>query len=186
MNRRGERMTDSLEEPSFDLTHEFSDFEIRRYADTVQARVQTSGRGGGAPSGGFRRVAGYIFGGNKQRASIAMTTPVSMWEEEGSGWLAFTMPSAYSLTSLPEPNDEGVRLVAHPGAMVAVKRFTGRTTPKKTERIERTLRAAAEREGYRCVGPPVLAVYENPWTTLPFRRRNEIHVEIEPIGPLPS
>ena len=186
MNRCGERMTDSLEEPSFDLTHEFSDFEIRRYADTVQARVQTSGRGGGAPSGGFRRVAGYIFGGNKQRASIAMTAPVSMWEEDGSGWLAFTMPSAYSLTSLPEPNDEGVRLVAHPGAMVAVKRFTGRTTPKKTERIERTLRAAAEREGYRCVGPPVLAVYENPWTTLPFRRRNEIHVEIEPIGPLPS
>lgn len=171
-------MANRIEEPSFDVIKSYDDFEVRRYVDTVQARVQTSSRGGGAASGGFRRVAGYIFGGNAQKTSIAMTAPVSMWEEDGASWLAFTMPSAYSLESLPLPNDQGVRLVPHAGATVAVMRFSGRNTPRKGDRVEQKLRAAMEREGYQSVGPGVLALYDNPWTTLPLLRRNELHIEI--------
>ena len=171
-------MANRIEEPSFDVIKSYADFEIRRYVNTVQARVQTSSRGGGAASGGFRRVAGYIFGGNAQKTSIAMTAPVSMWEEDGLSWLAFTMPSEYSLDSLPLPNDEGVRLVPHAGSTVAVMSFSGRNTPGKGDRVEQKLRAALEREGYQSVGPGVLALYDNPWTTLPFLRRNELHLEI--------
>jgi hypothetical protein len=105
-----------------------------------------------------------------------------MWEEEGSGWLAFTMPSAYSLESLPAPNDAGVRLHPTSSVTVAVARFSGRTTPKKTAQIEEKLRTAIEREGYVVAGPAVLAVYENPWTTLPFMRRNELHIELVEIN----
>ncbi len=167
-----------IEEPPYDVVKSYTDFEVRRYGDTVQARVQTSSRSGGAASGGFRRVAGYIFGGNAQQTSIAMTAPVSMWEEEGVGWLAFTMPSTYSLESLPTPNDEGVRLVSHPSSLVAVLMFSGRNTTGRVERMEKRLRAALEREGYMPSGPGILAAYDNPWTTLPFRRRNEVHIEI--------
>lgn len=172
-------MAETLEEPAYEVIDTHDGFEVRRYVPTVQARVQTAGRDGGAASGGFRRVAGYIFGGNSERASIAMTAPVHMWEEGGSGWLAFTMPSAYALETLPTPNDAGVRL--HPTSIttVAVARFSGRTTPKKTAQVEKGLRAAIEREGYVAVGPAVLAVYENPWTTLPFMRRNELHLHLE-------
>ena len=123
-------------------------------------------------------MAGYIFGGNVQQTSIAMTAPVSMWEEDGASWLAFTMPSVYSLDSLPAPNDEGVHLVPHAGAVVAVMSFSGRNTPGKGDRVEQKLRAAMEREGYQSAGPSVLALYDNPWTTLPFLRRNELHIEI--------
>jgi len=28
------------------------------------------------------------------------------------------------------------------------------------------------------LGPGVLALYDNPWTTLPFLRRNELHIKI--------
>jgi len=152
---------------------------VRRYGPTVQARVQTAGQDGGAASGGFRRVAGYIFGGNSERTSIAMTAPVHMWEEGGSGWLAFTMPSAYALETFPQPSDVGVLLHPTSTSTVAVARFSGRTTPKKTARVEKVLRAAMMREGYAARGPPVLAVYENPWTTLPFMRRNELHIEVD-------
>ena len=171
-------MANRIEEPSFDVIKSYADFEIRRYVNTVQARVQTSSRGGGAASGGFRRVAGYIFGGNAQKTSIAMTAPVSMWEEDGLCWLAFTMPSEYSLYSLPLPNDQGGRLVPQAGSTVAVMSFSGRNTPGKGDRVEQKLRAAMEREGYQSVGPGVLALYDNPWTTLPFLRRNELHLEI--------
>ena len=172
-------MAETLEEPPYEVINAHDGFEVRRYGPTVQARVQTAGRDGGAASGGFRRVAGYIFGGNGERTSIAMTAPVHMWEEDGSGWLAFTMPSAYALETLPSPNDTGVRLHPTSVATVAVVRFSGRTTSKKTARVEKELRAAVEREGYTAVGPAVLAVYENPWTTLPFMRRNELHLHLE-------
>ena len=179
-------MAETLEEPPYEVINAHDGFEVRRYGPTVQARVQTAGRDGGAASGGFRRVAGYIFGGNSERTSIAMTAPVHMWEEDGSGWLAFTMPSAYAMETLPSPNDAGVRLHPTSVATVAVARFSGRTTPKKTARVEKELRAAVEREGYTAVGPAVLAVYENPWTTLPFMRRNEFHLHLEgPDGAAP-
>lgn len=171
-------MAERLEEPVYEVVSSHGDFEVRRYAPTVQARVQTAGRDGGAASGGFRRIAGYIFGGNSDRTSIAMTAPVHMWEGEDSGWMAFTMPSAYALETLPTPNDAGVRLHPTSAATMAVARFSGRTTPKKTARVENELRAAIEREGYIAVEPAVLAVYENPWTTLPFMRRNELHIEV--------
>lgn len=171
-------MAERLEEPVYEVVSSHGDFEVRRYAPTVQARVQTAGRDGGAASGGFRRIAGYIFGGNSDRTSIAMTAPVHMWEGEDSGWMAFTMPSAYALETLPTPNDAGVRLHPTSAATMAVARFSGRTTPKKTARVENELRAAIEREGYVAVEPAVLAVYENPWTTLPFMRRNELHIEV--------
>ena len=172
-------MADALEEPAYEVVNTHDGFEVRRYGPTVQARVQTAGRDGGAASGGFRRVAGYIFGGNSERASIAMTAPVHMWEDGGSGWMAFTMPSAYNLETLPAPIDAGVRLHPTSAATVAVARFSGRTTPKKTARVEKELLGAIEREGYVAAGPAVLAVYENPWTTLPFMRRNELHLRIE-------
>jgi len=172
-------MAETLEEPAYETISVHDGFEVRRYGPTVQARVQTAGQDGGAASGGFRRVAGYIFGGNSERTSIAMTAPVHMWEEGGSGWLAFTMPSAYALETLPQPSDVGVLLHPTSTSTVAVARFSGRTTPKKTARVEKVLRAAMMREGYAARGPPVLAVYENPWTTLPFMRRNELHIEVD-------
>ena len=170
-------MASQLEEPKFDLVQSFSDFEIRRYHTNIQARVQMNI--GGSASGGFRRVARYIFGGNQTGESIAMTAPVSMWDENEAGWLAFTMPSAYALDSLPVPHDAGVLLLEQAEKMVAVFSFSGRTTAGKTARIEEKLRKAITKEGFTPVGPAVLAVYENPWTTLPFMRRNELHLEIQ-------
>ena len=171
-------MAETLEEPAYEVIDTHDGFEVRRYVPTVQARVQTAGRDGGAASGGFRRVAGYIFGGNSERASIAMTAPVHMWEEGGSGWLAFTMPSAYAMETLPAQR----RRCSPPSN---VRRYGGRGPiqrshdAKKTARVESGLRAAVEREGYVATGPAVLAVYENPWTTLPFMRRNELHLHLE-------
>ena len=172
-------MAEHLEEPAFTLIQSYDDFEIRAYEPTIQARVKTAdGRSSGAASGGFRRVASYIFGGNQSSSRIAMTAPVSMWEEEEQGWLAFTMPSAYAMEHLPQPNDTGVVLVECEQATVAVLSFSGRTSPRKVARLETALRTAVTREGLEAVGPVVLAVYENPWTTLPFRRRNELHVRV--------
>lgn len=175
-------MATQLEEPKYTVVHSYDAFELRRYDANIQARVQTSGAS--AASGGFRRIARYIFGGNQTGESIAMTAPVSMWDDNDTGWLAFTMPSAYALETLPAPHDGGVVLLELEEKSVAVLSFSGRTTAGKTARLEQKLRKAIAAEGLSAVGPAVLAVYENPWTTLPFMRRNELHLEIQADTPL--
>ncbi|MGB0378655.1 MAG: heme-binding protein, partial [Poseidonia sp.] len=55
-------MAERLEEPAYEVLATHEGFEVRRYAPTVQARVQKAGLGQGSDGSAFRRVAGYIFG----------------------------------------------------------------------------------------------------------------------------
>ena len=57
-------MAETYEEPEFEVLREYKRFEVRRYPDSIQARLLTPGTGWSGSSGGFRRIAGYIFGGN--------------------------------------------------------------------------------------------------------------------------
>jgi hypothetical protein len=96
-----------------------------------------------------RRIAGYIFGGNKSTSKpgnesiamtspvimkkagsssekIAMTSPVAMQQnEQGEYTMAFVMPSKYSLSTLPKPDNEEVTLREVPGCMAAALSFSG-------------------------------------------------------------
>ena len=171
-------MGEKIEEPKYELLVQHDGFEVRRYAPTIQARVKTDGVGRRQSIGGFRRIAGYIFGGNTRRASIAMTAPVETWNEAGSEWMAFTMPSAYSLEELPVPIDDGVFLYECEGRDVAVLSFTGRFPPSKTKKMGGRLKAMVEQEGFSPTQEPILAVYDGPMT-LPFKRRNEILLPVK-------
>ena len=51
--------------------------EIRRYGPRIAAETTVAADEEAARSAGFRRLAGYIFGGNHQVRRIAMTAPVA-------------------------------------------------------------------------------------------------------------
>ena len=171
-------MSDQLEEPDYEVTASHSGFEVRRYSDTIQARVRTEGTNWRGSSGGFRRIAGYIFGRNEREQMIAMTAPVHIWEEGDGTMMAFTMPSEYSMEDLPSPNDSGVHLVNASGRSFAALTFTGLSGTRKTERLKKRLMGLISKTGLAASGPAMLAVYDNPNTTLPFLRRNEILIPI--------
>ena len=172
-------MSEQLEEPDYEVTSSHSGFEVRRYAGTIQARVRTEGTNWRGSSGGFRRIAGYIFGRNDRDQMIAMTAPVHIWEEGEGTMMAFTMPSEYSMEDLPRPNDTEVNLVNAEGRSFAALTFTGLSGSRKTERLKKRLMRLVSENGLVSSGPPVLAVYDNPNTTLPFLRRNEILTPIQ-------
>lgn len=174
-------MGEDLEEPTYELLQNYGGFELRRYASSIQARVQTTGSGRRPSVGGFRQIAGYIFGGNQDRASIAMTAPVETWTEDGREWMAFTMPSAYTLETLPVPVDGGVFLTECEGRDVAVLRFSGRFHLSKSQRLGERLKAMAVEQGLTPTQEPILAVYDGPMT-LPFKRRNEMLLPVERIS----
>ena len=184
----------AVEEPKFKTVVRDGAFEIRDYPASVVAEVTVMGDQKQAASRGFRLLAGYIFGGNRRRQSIAMTAPVAeiptgekiamtapvTQSGEAGRWVVrFTMPSSFALNTLPVPNDPRVRLRQLPPARVAVLRFSGIAGERDLKDKSAELTAIAKARDMKLFGPPSLAQYDPPWT-LWFMRRNEVMVAVSP------
>jgi hypothetical protein len=172
------RSGDDIEEQSYRTVTRMGDLEIRFYPSATLATVTTTARNYREVSySGFRRIAGYIFGGNEEGRKIAMTAPVHMdIGTEGSS-MSFVMPAAYSLKELPKPNDPGVRIERSADEFVAAIRFSGYASDasirSQTERLASLLRE----KGIRPIGNFRYLGYDPPYRLM--GRRNEIIVRIE-------
>lgn len=184
----------AVEEPAFKTVLQEGAFEIRDYPSLVVAEVTVSGEQKEAANKGFRLLAAYIFGGNKRRQSIAMTAPVAQAPSSekiamtapvtqianAGNWIVrFTMPRAYTLDTLPEPNDPKVQLRRLPAERVAVLRFSGLAGKDDVDAKTAELVALTKAHHLRTIGPASLAQYNPPWT-LWFMRRNEVMIPVEP------
>lgn len=172
-------MAENLEEPEFKVIEEYEEFEVRRYADTIQAQVASPLSKEVSPSIHFREIANYIFGNNRKTQSIAMTAPVQTWEEYGENFMAFTMPSKFNINNLPEPNSNRIKIMDVEGEFVAVLKFSWFSGSARTGKFIKKLQQLIKAKALKQNGSPKLAVYDNPMTTLPFMRRNEIHLPID-------
>jgi|TARA_B100001996_G_scaffold19005_1_gene15522 hypothetical protein len=171
-------MSETLEEPKYDLIRNFDSFEVRHYHNTIQARVSTSEEGWSGASSSFRTIARYIFGSNSSGEKIAMTAPVHQWQEQGMRKMAFTMPSEHNLSDLPLPTDSSVELLEVTGMLTAAMKFSGFSGYRKVERLSNKLFKLITLSGFESTGPYILAVYDPP-STFPFFRRNEILIPIK-------
>jgi len=167
--------------------------EVREYAGRVAAEITVDAHTyNEARSESFNALAGYIFGKNKQRQSIAMTSPVeinpkgrsvamtSPVEVNARGGLMtmrFFIPAAYSLVELPQPTDPRVKLVEVPPETVAALRYSGSTMDANTKAKTVALLDRLKSSQWKVAGPSRAFFYNPPWT-IPFLRRNEVFVEI--------
>jgi hypothetical protein len=187
----------ATQEPKFTLIQKDGDFELRDYPPLVVAQVKVTGTQGEASRSGFRKLAGYIFGGNDGGARIAMTTPVTkarssaragqkiamtapvgMTGAAGEWIVRFTMPAGRTIADLPQPTDPDVTLHALPVTRYAVIRFSGLAGEAKVAVKSQTLLARAAATDLSVIGPVALARYNPPWTPW-FLRRNEVMVAVE-------
>ena len=81
------------EQPPYEVVGRVGEAEIRRYAPQIAAEALVEGPVETARNEGFRRVAGYIFGDNTTRASVAMTAPVVQGREAAGGSQSIAMTS---------------------------------------------------------------------------------------------
>ena len=180
------------EEPRFEVERRLGRIDIRRYPELVRAQIEVPAfTWREALNHGFQRLADYIFGANQAHARIAMTAPVTQGAERidttapGLGvapqidcyQITFTMPSEYTLDSLPRPDDAGVHLETVPPRRIAALRYAGSRSVELLERKTRELLDALAAEGIETRGEPEYAGYDPPWT-LPLLRRNEVWVEL--------
>lgn len=183
----------AVETPPYKQVLRDGDFELRDYPALVVAEVTVDGDQKEASSKGFRLLAGYIFGANKKRQSIAMTAPVTeqavsqkiamtapvaQTQNTAGTWVVrFTMPSTWSLQTLPVPDDSRVKLRNTEPARLAVLRFSGLARPDDVETKSSELLALVKSHDLHAIGPVSLAQYNPPWT-LWFMRRNEVMVAV--------
>jgi len=111
---------------------------------------------------------------------MQMTAPVESREADDGNDItyAFVMESKYTLETLPNPNNERIRLRNKPSRVVAALRFSGRWTEANVAKHERQLLSALQADGITRLGKLELARYNSPFTPW-FLRRNELMVAID-------
>lgn len=167
--------------------------EVRQYRPQLIAETFVQKDYDGAGSVGFRRLAGYIFGGNLAKESIAMTAPVLQEPRSQSiamtapvlqgktpegWWMAFILPAEITLDNAPEPTNPEVKLRELPAQKMVSLQYTGRNSPERMAENAALLAQWIAKEGLQPVSAPKMASYDPPWT-LWFLRRNEVQVEVE-------
>lgn len=194
----------AIEEPNYTVLSQVEDFELRRYDEQLVAQTWVSGDQDTASRQGFKILADYIFGNNtapsgesskismtapvtiqsdnlngQASQKIAMTAPVSMQQNDGKWRVQFTMPSQYTMQTLPKPNNPDVKIVQVPAQTYGVIKFSGLAGSKKVAKKTETLKSWMQTQKLVITGTPELARYNPPWT-LPFMRRNEVMMAYQP------
>ncbi len=182
----------AIKQPPYKVNRRDGRFELRRYEPYIVAETSVEAAEPEAgTSEGFRRLAGFIFGGNRARKSIAMTAPVATARSEkiamtapvetqrgGQGMvMTFMMPSRYTLETLPEPDDPRVLIRRIPGRTMAAIRFSGSWREERFAEHTAQLLTWLREHNLVVIGTPVVARYNPPWTPW-LIRRNEVLVEI--------
>jgi effector-binding domain-containing protein len=186
-----------VEQADYTVIKKMNDYEIREYPAHIVAQTTVKGSYGQSMNSGFSIVAGYIFGGNTKKESIAMTAPVVMQKEDvkkvsesiamtapvvattegDSQVISFGMPRSYTLETLPTPNDPRVKIVMVPTKKYAVKQFSWYSSSARVKSVQEKLLSSLARDGVATKGATAYAGYNAPGTP-PWMTRNEVLVEI--------
>jgi len=170
--------TNKTEEQKHSLIRKYKDFEIRFYPSATIATITSNAKTYKDLSGpGFRKLAGYIFGGNEANTKISMTTPVQMDINDSVSTMSFVMPSEYTKENLPKPNDPDVHIKNTADEYVAVIRFGGYASDKDLKFYSEKLQNLLKENGIASLGNYRFLGYNPPFQFI--GRRNEIIVAVD-------
>jgi hypothetical protein len=165
------------EEQAYKVILTEGDLEIRFYPSVTIATVQSKAKTYKDLSGpGFRKLAGYIFGGNEGSKKIAMTSPVHMNISDSNSSMSFVMPSAYNESSLPKPNDSSVLITKTKEEYVAAIRFGGFASDEDFASYTKKLESILAKKGIATLGNYRILGYNPPYQLI--GRRNEVIVSV--------
>lgn len=166
------------EEQKYNVIIKEKDFEIRFYPSATIATIQSDAKTYKELSGpGFRKLAGYIFGGNEGDKKISMTAPVHMDINDSVSTMSFVMPSEYSEATLPKPNDPNVSITKTSDEYVAAIRFAGFASDKDLKVYSEKLKSILAGKGIATYGHYRFLGYNPPFQFI--GRRNEIIVSVD-------
>ncbi|HPF79045.1 MAG TPA: heme-binding protein [Alphaproteobacteria bacterium] len=170
--------------------------ELRAYDTLILATTPMSEKGD--ENSAFRNLFNYISGENSGSQEIAMTTPVIMDSqtvqhgtkipmttpvfmdvESTMPMMSFVLPATYTIDTAPKPTNKSVQLKELKDYTVAAIKFSGFLSDKNVAKHKEILEQWITNENYKTTGNYSTAAYNNPFTTLPMFRRNEVLIPIQ-------
>jgi effector-binding domain-containing protein len=182
----------AVEEVRYEVIEKEGKFEIRDYAPHIIAETLVDGSLEDAGNKAFKALFGYISGDNRSRAKVAMTAPVNQkpagenikmtgpvgQQRVQDKWaVSFSMPAAYTLETLPVPENPEVNLRSVPARRMAAVRYSGFWSERSYLRYKSELESWVRSKNLSITGAPIWARYNPPYMPW-FLRRNEILIPI--------
>ncbi|MCJ8277821.1 MAG: heme-binding protein [Bdellovibrionales bacterium] len=182
--------------PQYRVLLKDNDKEIREYKSYIVAKTTIDGGYKDSSGKAFRKLAGYIFGKNKSKKKMEMTSPVISESKDQSEkmpmtspvfqqgdektWsMSFVMPANYTIETLPEPLEEGIEFIEVPERTVAAIQYSGSRDKEQNDAKAIELKDwLVKNDNYSIKSAVYSAGYNPPWT-LPAFRRNEMLYEVE-------
>ncbi len=170
--------TKKLETQAYKVIKKEKEFEIRYYPSVTMAMITSSAKTyRELGNSGFRKLAGYIFGGNKEGKQIAMTSPVHMDIGDAFSSMSFVMSSNFNKNNLPLPNNSDVTIKTTPDEYVAAITFGGFASKEAIKKYTVLLENALKEKNLSYYGHFRYLGYNPPYQL--FGRRNEIIVALD-------
>jgi hypothetical protein len=178
-----------VETLKYELIRKLGKVEIRRYPKIILAKVSNY------ETDSFGVLFRFISGNNVQKEEVKMTTPVvsqAVSQEikmtspvfsdlSNEGYMAFVMPSEFSIESTPLPLDGRVKIETLPSRVVAVLRFSGSWSESHFKEKNKELLQDLANARVKTKGSIFTMLYDPPFTPS-FLRRNEVAIEVEMQG----
>ncbi len=172
--------------------------ELRQYKAFIVAEIDVSAdnvRQAGRV--GFRPLANYIFGGNVPNKKIAMTAPVTtkvkdgqkiamtapvttIESDTGQYTVQFSMPSKWTLDTLPKPENDLIRLVQMPEHLRLAKKYRGEASIVDLAEGEQSLIAYTRENDLTIVGSAIWAGYSAPFIPKSLRKWELMFTVVRP------
>jgi hypothetical protein len=169
--------TGKTEKQAYKVIKVEKEFEIRYYPSATMAMITSSAKSyKELGNSGFSKLAGYIFGGNKEKKQIAMTTPVHMDINDSVSTMSFVMPANFNKDNLPVPNNPEVIIKTTPEEYVAAIKFGGFASAEDIKKHTDILEKSLKEKNISYYGHFRYLGYNPPYQL--FGRRNEIIVSV--------
>ena len=164
----------NAEEKHYTVIKKIDDIEIREYKKLIYASYTPKDKQD--KNNSFRKVAGYIFGGNNTSENIAMTSPVVI-KLHNKNEKAFIMPIQYAINELPSPDNKEILLYEEPAQVKASIQYSGYTNSRIEQKKIAQLKKVLKKNNIKHNNDFEVLVYNSPYKFI--NRKNEIVVSIE-------
>ncbi len=170
-----------IEQPEYNIVMQSDGVELRAYAPHLVAEINVEADSmREASSKGFMELAGFIFGDNQgidkiamtapvttqkktEGTKIAMTAPVTMAESsDGVYTVRFSMPSKWTLDTLPTPNNKNIELKQIDLQNIAAFRFIGDRSQAQVDAAKAKITSFLQEQNLKSGSPIIIAGYDGP------------------------
>jgi hypothetical protein len=161
----------------YDIVENFEGVEMRDYPAHVAIEIAVRGDRKSTVNTGYRVLGEYLAGKNEVNQRIDMISPICQQGDADIWKLVFSLPLDYKIENTPKPTVTQIKLVNVPEKRYIATKLNMFASDEDIDKSQQRLMDYAFPNNLRITSQPIIAFFNPPWS-LPFRRKNELMIEV--------